>query len=141
MSGSWSRPFRGPPTHELVIFNDAEHCYAYVERVLGSLRPSPWRIPPEEQTALASTIHQNGHAAVGYESLEEALVARRKVLAAGKDVLVEDSSASLVCGVKSCADGTWVERPGREGDAGFALLDDAAIEALHKKCVEKHGAR
>jgi ATP-dependent Clp protease adaptor protein ClpS len=85
-----AKPKRQPPYH-VILWNDEDHSYVYVVRMLQRL----FGHPPERGFALAREVDRRGRAIVLTTTREHAELKRDQILAFGPDALVASSRSSM----------------------------------------------
>ncbi|MDR0871506.1 MAG: ATP-dependent Clp protease adaptor ClpS [Planctomycetaceae bacterium] len=79
------------PVFNVILWNDDDHTFEYVVRMLGEL----FGYPAERGLQLAWQVHTAGKAIIFSSSLEQAEIKRDKVLAFGADPLMPKCSGPL----------------------------------------------
>src|SRR5438067_119317 len=90
-----ARPKRQPRYH-VILWNDEDHSYPYVIRMLQGL----FGHPPEKGFELASEVDQRGRAIVLTTTREHAELKRDQIHAFGKDELIAICHGSMSASIE-----------------------------------------
>ncbi len=79
------------PRYSVILWNDDDHSYEYVIRMLGQL----FGYPLEKGYQLAQDVDAAGRVAVLTTTMEHAELKRDQIHAFGRDELIDDCSGSM----------------------------------------------
>ena len=85
-----SKP-RLAPRHHVVLWNDDDHTFEYVERMMANL----FAYPQQQGQQIALTVHTRGRAIVLTTTFEHAELKRDQIHAFGRDQLVARCIGSM----------------------------------------------
>lgn len=84
------------PRYQVILWNDDDHSYDYVIRMLGEL----FHYPQERGYQLAKEVDTTGRAIVLTTTKEHAELKRDQILAYGKDDLIRNCKGSMTATIE-----------------------------------------
>ena len=90
------KPPKKQPRYNVILWNDEDHSYEYVIRMMKQL----FGHPPEKGLLIAAEVDTSGRAICLTTTMEHAELKRDQIHAYGKDVLMERSKGSMSASIE-----------------------------------------